>query len=86
MYLRYFSSPSLRPALGPTHLPFQRVPGSLPGVKLPVREVNQSPSPNTEAKKEWSYTSTLSVYRHGVDREKVISITFVHNLSVAQSV
>jgi hypothetical protein len=79
----FLLSKSLRPALGHNHLPFQRVPGSFPGVKLPVREVNQSPSPNTEVKNEYSYASSLSVYPHGVVRENIINITFVHNLSLA---
>jgi len=82
----FLLSKPLRPALGHTHLPIQRLPGSFPGVNLPVREVNHTPSPNAEVKNEWNYTSTLSVYPHGVVRENVINFICVHNLSFAVTV
>jgi hypothetical protein len=43
-----------RPALGPTHLPVQWVPGALsPGVMWPGREVDHSPPCSAEVKKAW---------------------------------
>jgi hypothetical protein len=49
-----------RPALGPTQLPTQWVPGTLsPELKRPEREAGQSPPTSADVKKTWSYTSTL---------------------------
>jgi hypothetical protein len=49
-----------RPALGPTQLPIQWVPGTLSlGVKLSGRETEHSPPYSDEVKNAWSYTSTL---------------------------
>jgi hypothetical protein len=53
--------------LGPTQPPIQSVSGFVPGVKLPAREVDHSV---VEVKNEWSYTSTLPLYIHSVDRDK----------------
>jgi len=46
-------------ALGPTQLPIQLVPGTLPlGAKCPGREADHSPASSAEIKNVWSYTST----------------------------
>jgi hypothetical protein len=48
-----------RPALGPTQLPIQWVPGVLSlGVKRPRREADHSLPSSAEVKNAWSYTST----------------------------
>jgi hypothetical protein len=55
-----------RPALGPTQLPIQRVPGALSlGLKRPGREANHSP-PSAKVKHACSYTSTLPIRLHGL--------------------
>ena len=46
------------------------------GVKLPVCEVNHSPTTSAEVKNEWSYTSTLPIWLHGVDIENFSSHAF----------
>ena len=46
---RYFPHPS-RPALGPTHLPIQWVPGLYRVVKPPERGVDHPPTPSSEVK------------------------------------
>jgi hypothetical protein len=53
------SSMSSRPALGPTQLPIQWVPGALSlWVKRPGREADHSPPTSAEVKKTWVYMST----------------------------
>jgi hypothetical protein len=48
-----------RPALGPTQLPIQWVPGALPlGIKLLGRQTDHSPPSSAEVKNSWSYIST----------------------------
>jgi len=47
----FLLSKQLRSTLGHTHLPIQRIPDSFPGVNLPFREVNHTPSPNAEVRK-----------------------------------
>jgi hypothetical protein len=44
-------------------------PGSFPGVKQLGREVNHSFLSNAEIKNEWSYTSSPTMCRRGVERE-----------------
>jgi len=41
------------------------------GSKAPKREADHSPPSNAAVKNTWSYTSTPTIYRHGVDREKL---------------
>jgi hypothetical protein len=56
-----------RPALEPTQPPIQLVQGALSlGVKRPGREVDHSPPSSAEVKNAWSYTSTPSIYLHGM--------------------
>jgi hypothetical protein len=57
-----------RPALGPTQLPIQWVPGALSlGIKRPGREADQSAPPSSaEVKNAWSYNSTPTIRLHGV--------------------
>jgi hypothetical protein len=54
---RDFLHPS-RPAVGPTKLPIQLVPGLFRGVKRPGRGVDHPPLLAPRLKKEQSYTST----------------------------
>jgi hypothetical protein len=55
-----------RLALGPTQQPIQWVPGALfLGVKWPVHEADHSPSSTAEFENS-SYTSTPSIYIHGI--------------------
>ena len=46
------------------------------GVELPGCEVNHPPSTSVEVKNEWSYTSTLPIWLHGVDMENFSSRAF----------
>jgi hypothetical protein len=62
---RFFSK-TPRPALRPTQLPVQWVPG----VKRPWREVNLSSPSSAEVKNEWSCASVSRIRLHGVGREK----------------
>jgi hypothetical protein len=52
-------------ALGPTQPPIQCVPGGVPRVKRPGREVDHSTSPSIELKNAWSYTSIPTIRLHG---------------------
>jgi hypothetical protein len=57
---RFFSFPKPRPALGPIHLPTERVPrAAYPGVKWWKRDANHSPPSSAEIKNEWRHTATL---------------------------
>jgi hypothetical protein len=48
-----------RPTLGPIQPPIQWVPGALSfGVKVLVREADNSPPSSVEVKNAWSYAST----------------------------
>jgi hypothetical protein len=50
----------VRPALGPTQSPKERVPGAFSlGIKRPGREADHSPPSSAEVKNAWSYTPTL---------------------------
>jgi hypothetical protein len=54
----FFSTTASRPALGPTQLPIQLVPGALSlGVKRSVREADHSSPSSVEVKNVRSYTS-----------------------------
>jgi hypothetical protein len=56
-----------RPALGPTELPIQWIPGALSlGVKGQKRESDHSPPSNAEVNNTWRYTSTPSIRLHGL--------------------
>jgi hypothetical protein len=58
MRIFLFSTMS-RPALGPTQLPIQWVPGALTlGLKWPGCDADHSPPSSAEANNVWSYTST----------------------------
>jgi hypothetical protein len=52
----FSSSITSRPALGPTQLSVQLIPGFFPVGKRPEREVNRLPP--SSAANEWRYTST----------------------------
>jgi hypothetical protein len=55
----FLFSTSSRPALRHTHLPIQRVPGTLSLVVMrPGREADHSPPTSAAIKKTWIYTST----------------------------
>ena len=69
---RYFSLKRLGRLWGPHSLQFNGYQGSSPGVKRPGREVEICPPPITEAEKEWSYTSTCTIFLYGVEREYFI--------------
>lgn len=49
--------------------PIQRVLKLFPGVKQPGHEGDHSPPFGAEVKNEYSYTSTLAICLHGVDRD-----------------
>jgi hypothetical protein len=51
-----------RPA-GSTQHPVQLVPGFLPWLTRPVREVDHCPPSSAEVMDEWSYTSAPSICR-----------------------
>jgi hypothetical protein len=58
---------ALRPALGITQPPIQRVPGDLSlEVKRLGREADHSPPFSAEIKNAWRYTSTPPKHLHGV--------------------
>ena len=46
------------------------------GVKLPGREVNNSPPPSAEVKNEWSYISTQPACHRGVAKETFTFLAF----------
>ena len=78
-------SKTSKPALGPTHLPTQWVPGAIsPGVKRPGRDVNHLPPSTAEVKNEWSYTSAPPICLHGVDEHNFI-LAFLFNDAVGSS-
>ena len=57
---RFFSFPKPKPALGPIHLPTERVPrAAYPGVKWWKRDANHSSPSSAEIKNEWRHTATL---------------------------
>jgi hypothetical protein len=63
--------PSGRTDSGAHPTPIQRVLEVLStGAQRQGREVNHSPPPSAEVKNEWSCTSTLHIYLHGVDKHK----------------
>jgi hypothetical protein len=47
--------------------------GSIPGVKQLGREVNHSLPSHAEVKNKHSYTSTPSIWLHGMDKEHFIA-------------
>ena len=51
---------------------------SLTELKRPGRDVVHSPPSSTEVRNEWSYTSTLHIYRHDVYRDKFTFFTSRH--------
>jgi hypothetical protein len=66
--------------VGPTQSPVYWIPGFLPCVKWPGREVDHAPSSSSDIKNEWSYTSAPPVCLQGVDRDsytRYISGTYV---------
>jgi hypothetical protein len=73
----FFSSPKTsRPALWPTQCLNQWVARVLPRGKASGREVNHSSPSSAEVKNKWIYTSSHSVYLHGVDRENFTFIRY----------
>jgi hypothetical protein len=65
--LLLFTTAVCRPALGPTQLPIQWLPGAVSvGVKRPVRDADHSPPSSAEVKNALSYTSTPPIRLHGM--------------------
>jgi hypothetical protein len=56
----------------PTQFSIQKVLGVLPtGTEQPGSEADHSPPSSAEIKNEWSYTSTVLIYRHGVNKHNL---------------
>jgi len=67
-----------RAHLGPTQPPIQFVPGDLSlGVKRPGRKAAHSSPSNSEAKNEWCYSSTPSIFLYGVYRHNFLLVNKV---------
>jgi hypothetical protein len=47
-----------------------------PGVKRTWRDVNRSPLSSADVKNEWSFTSAVPIWLHGVDQES-FTLTFI---------
>ena len=76
----FFSSPNRPERLQvPLSLHFSGYRGSFSGVKWPGRKFNHSPPSSAEVKNECSYTSTVAICSHGVDKE---NFTFVYKAQV----
>jgi hypothetical protein len=74
VHRRLFSSSNCSDRLrGPSDLPFNGSQGSFPGVKLPGRDFDHSPSFCAEVKNKWRYTSALLIRLHGFERENFTS-------------
>jgi hypothetical protein len=59
----------------PTQLPIQLEPEFFPREKKVGREVNHTPLSTAKLKNAWSYTTTPSIFFHGVNREKFTVFT-----------
>jgi hypothetical protein len=46
------------------------------GIQRPGCEINHLPPPSTEIRNEWSYTSTFSIFHHGVRRDNFFFFTY----------
>ena len=67
----FYLVPRGRTDSGATRGPIQKVLGVLPtGTVRPGSEDDHSPPSSAEAKNEWSYSSTVLIYRHGVNKLK----------------
>jgi len=65
---KFLSRPTRTDRL-PTQFPIQKVLGVFPtGTELPGSEADHSPPSSAEVKKGWSYTSTVLIHRHGVNK------------------
>jgi hypothetical protein len=63
----FLSTPVSRPALRPTKLPIQWVPGAPSlGVKWLGHEADHSPPSSAKVKNGWGYTSTSPIHLHGM--------------------
>jgi hypothetical protein len=74
---KYFSFPKCPDRLlGPTQTTIRWVPGSVPGVKRPGPEFNNSPSSSEKVKNEWGNIYAAPICLHVVDRDKFILSIF----------
>jgi len=68
------------PALGPTHPSMQLLRGFFPeggrGKKQPGREADHSRLSSAEVRNEWSYTSAVPTYLHGLCRNNFTFLTY----------
>jgi hypothetical protein len=65
--LRLLNQPASIPALGPTQLPIQWVPGTLSlEVRRPDRKADHSPPSSAKVTSAWRYTSTPQIRLHFV--------------------
>jgi len=76
----FFSSPKRPdPPLGPPILLFNGYRGSFRVLRRLERDDNYSLPPSAEFKNEWSYSSTIPIRLHGVDRNFIRLIQFFLN-------
>jgi hypothetical protein len=69
---RFLFSPKLSDGLwGPPSLLFKVHWGFIPEVKRLVHDFDHLPLSSAEVKNEWSYSSTLPICLHGVDRDNL---------------
>jgi hypothetical protein len=81
----FLFSQNTRPALMFIHPPMNLVRVPFAEIKRPVHYVDHKPPPTVKVKNDCSYTSTLPLRLHGIDRDKFTSYLYVVHLRCTKS-